>query len=78
MSRRARGSARRGQVLFWVRIFLCLAIAGAAVFGALLGQIYSHARDELHGSPEVMIILGCQVKEWGPSMLLQEIGRAHV
>ena len=56
----------------WLRALLCLVLAGIAVFAALLGQIRRGARDDLHGDPGVMIILGCQVKSWGPSLLLQD------
>lgn len=56
----------------WLRALLCLALAGIALFAALLGQIRQGARDDLHGDPGVMIILGCQVKPWGPSLLLQD------
>ncbi len=61
---------RRGKPL--LRALLCALLAGAAVFGALLGQIYSGAKDDVHGAPAVMIILGCQVKPWGPSELLRD------
>lgn len=63
-------AGRRGKG--WLRILVCLALVGAAVFAALLGQIHSGARDEIHGEPKLMIILGCQVKPWGPSVLLQD------
>lgn len=56
----------------WLRALLCLVLAGIAVFAALLGQIRRGARDDLRGDPGVMIILGCQVKPWGPSLLLQD------
>jgi uncharacterized SAM-binding protein YcdF (DUF218 family) len=42
------------------------------VFGALLGVVLSGAHDSVNGDPQVMVILGCQVKSWGPSELLQD------
>lgn len=56
----------------WLRALLGLVLAGVLVFGALLGQIWSGAKDDIHGNPGVLIILGCQVKSWGPSVLLQD------
>lgn len=32
----------------------------------------SGARDQVRGDPQVMIVLGCQVYPWGPSILLQD------
>ena len=54
------------------RVLLCLLLAGALVFGALEALIFSGSRDQLHGEPQVMVVFGCQVKPWGPSVLLQD------
>ena len=43
-------------------------VAGFALLGAVLHGSYDHIR----GEPEIMLILGCQVKPWGPSILLQD------
>lgn len=56
----------------WLKALLALILASMLVFFVLLGQVISGARDELNGSPRVMLILGCQVKPWGPSVLLQD------
>ena len=56
----------------WVRVLAGLALAGVLVFGALLGQVFRGARDDVVGDPQVMVVLGCQVKPWGPSVLLQD------
>ena len=51
---------------------LALLLAGVLIFGVLLGVVISGERDQLQGDPHIMIILGCQVKPWGPSILLQD------
>ena len=54
------------------RVLLCLLLSGALVFGALEALILSGSRDQLQGEPQVMVVFGCQVKPWGPSVLLQD------
>ncbi len=56
----------------WIKALLALALAGVLVFGTLLGQVLSGARDELNGTPKAMVILGCQLHDWGPSVMLQD------
>lgn len=41
-------------------------------FGVLEGLVLSGDRSEIKGSPKIMVILGAQVKPWGPSVLLQD------
>ena len=55
-----------------VKVLLSLVLFGALVFGTLLGQVLSGAHDDVSGSPQVMIILGCQLHDWGPSIMLQD------
>lgn len=55
-----------------VKVFLVLALLGTLVFGALLGLVLGGAHDSIDGSPRVMIILGCQLHDWGPSVMLQD------
>jgi len=64
-----KGHRRRA---LWPRILLALVLAGALAFAALFGLVMQGARDQISGEPEVMVILGCQVKPWGPSILLQD------
>mgnify|MGYP005783998483 CR=1 FL=1 len=54
------------------RILLAVVLAGLLCFGGLLGLVLSGSVDRVSGTPEIMIILGCQVKPWGPSVLLQD------
>ena len=56
----------------WVKILLALVLAGVLVFGVLLGQVLSGAQDDVSGEPSAMIILGCQLHDWGPSIMLQD------
>lgn len=56
----------------WVKALLALILAGVLVFGALLGAVLHGSYDHVEGEPEIMVILGCQVKPWGPSILLQD------
>ena len=63
-----KGKGRRRAVI----VLLALILAAALAFLALLGVVLAGSRDEVRGEPEVMIVLGCQVKPWGPSILLQD------
>jgi len=56
----------------WKKIVLCLLLAGVVSFSALFGAVCLGGRDEVHGQPQVMLVLGCQVHDWGPSVLLQD------
>ena len=56
----------------WLKGLLALILAGALSFGALFGAVMYGSYDHISGEPELMIILGCQVKPWGPSILLQD------
>lgn len=56
----------------WFKGLLALALAGVLCFGALLGTVLYGSYDHIQGEPETMLILGCQVHPWGPSILLQD------
>lgn len=56
----------------WLKVLLGLILAGVLAFGALFGAVLYGSYDHVQGDPQVMIILGCQVKPWGPSILLQD------
>ena len=61
---------RRGGA--WKKV-LCVLLAVALLgFGALEAVIAVNSRTEIQGEPEIMVIFGCQVKPWGPSVLLQD------
>ena len=61
----------RRHSIFW-RILLALVILGVLLFSALSAVIGVNARSQIVGEPQAMVILGCQVKPWGPSILLQD------
>lgn len=65
--RRPGSAARR-----WLTALLALIVAGALAFGVLLGLVLSGSHDDITGEPRIMIILGCQVRADGPSILLQD------
>ena len=56
----------------WIKGLLALVLTGALVFGVLLGAVLYGSYDHIQGEPETMLILGCQVHPWGPSILLQD------
>lgn len=51
---------------------VAMAAAGAMCFALLEGLVLAGDRTEIRGEPDVMVILGAQVKPWGPSVLLQD------
>ena len=55
-----------------LKLLLALALAGTAVFVILLGLVLGGARDDVEGEPQAMIILGCMLYDWGPSVMLQD------
>lgn len=56
----------------WVKGLLALALAGILTFCALLGAVVYGSYDHIQGQPQTMLILGCQVHPWGPSILLRD------
>lgn len=46
-------------------------LASIVLFGVLLLIVLANDRDQLRGAPDVVVILGCRVKPWGPSVLLR-------
>lgn len=56
----------------WLRALLGLLLAVLLAFGALLGAVLYGAYDHIQGDPQIMVILGCQINPWGPSVLLQD------
>ena len=56
----------------WKKAALSLVLTAILAFGALFGAVMYGSYDHISGDPQIMIILGCQVKPWGPSILLQD------
>lgn len=67
---RYQGRKKTGRV--WLRVLLTLVLLGVLAFGTLEGLVLAGSRDELRGEPEVMVVLGCQVRPDGPSVLLKD------
>ena len=55
----------------WLLALLAAVLAALLSFAVLLGVVLTGARDHIVGQPQVMVILGCKVESWGPSILLQ-------
>lgn len=56
----------------WIKALLALVLVGVLCFGGLFGAVMYGSYDHINGNPQIMVILGCQVKPWGPSILLQD------
>lgn len=56
----------------WVKALAGLMLTGALCFALLFGIVMSGAQDRIVGEPQIMVVLGCQVKPWGPSDLLRD------
>lgn len=56
----------------WAKALLALVGAGVLSLAILLGLVLTGSYDHISGDPQVMIILGCQVRENGPSVLLKD------
>ena len=56
----------------WFRALLVLTAVGALLFGLLLGAVLYGSYDHIQGQPQTMIVLGCQIYPWGPSILLKD------
>lgn len=62
------GNRRR----WWRRALLLLILLGLLAFAVLEGIVLSGAKTDLRQEPDVMIVLGAQVKDTGPSSLLED------
>ena len=56
----------------WKKALLALILAGVLVFAACFALVMVGSHSELEDDADVMIVLGCQVMPWGPSILLQD------
>lgn len=54
------------------KVILALLALGVLLFAALEVYIGLHSRDKIVGEPKIMVIFGCKVEPWGPSILLQD------
>ena len=56
----------------WIKALIALVLAGVLCFCMLFGAVMHGSYDHINGQPQIMVILGCQVMPWGPSILLQD------
>ena len=56
----------------WIKALASLLLIGILCFGGLFGAVMQGSYDHVDGEPKIMVILGCQVKPWGPSILLHD------
>ena len=60
---------------WWLKAFFVLVLLGVLAFGALESVAIFGGTTQIADAPnepEIMVILGCQLKPWGPSVLLQD------
>lgn len=55
-----------------LKLLLVLLSIGLLCYGALEIVVAVNDADQILGEPKTMVILGCQVKPWGPSTMLQD------
>ncbi len=55
-----------------LKVLLALVLAGAICFLIPFSAVLMGSKDVFQGDPQVMVVFGCQVKPWGPSILLQD------
>ena len=56
----------------WGKVLITLVLIGAVAFCGLLGLVLHGSYDHISGQPQTMLILGCKVHSWGPSVLLAD------
>ena len=54
------------------KVIICLLLVFLLVFVSCLGVVLYGSHSEIEDDAEIMVILGCQVYSWGPSVLLQD------
>ena len=65
-------SYKGGRASKWLKTVIALFVACALTFGISLGLVLSGRHSEIEDDADTMIILGCMVYEWGPSILLRD------
>ena len=60
---------------WWLKTFFALVLLGVLAFGALESVALLGGRTQIADAPnepDIMVILGCKMMPWGPSILLQD------
>ena len=65
-------SYKGGRAPNFGKIILCLLLTFLLIFSGCLGVVLYGSHSEIEDDSEIMVILGCQVYSWGPSVLLQD------
>ena len=65
-------SYKGGQKRSWIKAIVALILAGVLLFGASFAWVMAGSHSEIEDDADVMVILGCMVYPWGPSILLQD------
>jgi len=63
-----KGGQRRG----WLKALFALILAGVLLFTACFICVMAGSHSEIEDDADMMVILGCMVYPWGPSILLQD------
>ena len=56
----------------WLKIILALILIGAIIFGVAYAMVMGGSVSRMEDESHIMVILGCRVMPWGPSILLQD------
>lgn len=65
-------SYKGGRTAKWIKAVIALFLACVLTFGISLVLVLSGSHSEIEDDADTMIILGCMVYEWGPSILLKD------
>ena len=63
---------KRGKKAGWLTFLLALILAGAICFLIPFIAMLAGSRSDIRGEPRIMVIFGCQLREYGPSTLLRD------
>lgn len=62
----------KGSRFHWINLLIGLLLIGFLIFAVSFACVLSGSHSQIEDESDMMIILGCQVHSWGPSILLQD------
>ena len=62
----------RGRRPIWQKVLLVLLLVGVLTFAALAAAVGWGSYSQVYAQPQAVVVLGCQVRQDGPSVLLQD------
>ena len=65
-------SYKGGRTRGLLKAVVALILAGVLTFASCLWVVLAEGHSDMRSEPDTMIVLGCMVYEWGPSILLQD------